>query len=531
MKKLLQCFILLGFVAICLSTNMIHVNASENSKITVRVDELSIDFEVEPLIVKGNMFVQFKPLFEGLGYEVKWDKNTQAINCKKEDSKVNFQVNSKEIYIDDKKKTLNLAPKKIDGIIFIPLRNVCETLDKKVLWNKYTRTVDVLDECKGVFYREFDISLPIKPLGLYDDFIYYYDTNYITKVEKLMRCKKDGSNKEIIIDDNIDEQDYTFNNEEFLDIYNDKMYVTIDTILYQSDVKYKNKKVISDNLPKWHKYFKIIDNKVYFTETNIDKGDDYQILYSIDLDGNNKMKLLETDEYMAINNLVKYKNKLYFCTEHTMYGTDKSMRAKLYRIETDGSNAIALPAEVYRCSRINEPRFIIDNDWIYYINPYESQVYRLNINNNKKEKLTSVDNSTYSDNVTLSIKFINDGYVYFDHLILKDTEYSPNTICREFYRVNTDGINIELFTEDYSWNIQKKFKSSLFYLTANSGYTKNYIVIYNLTTNEKKTYKLEKGRVDWYDITGNSIYYQRGRSVYKNTLDLTNEEKIINYVR
>jgi len=121
------------------------VLASEEIK--VFVDGEIIQFAEQPIIKDGTTLVQFRPIFENLGYSVTWDGQSKLITGVKGDTKIELKINNSIATVNGKENTLSQAPTIINGNTLVPLRFVSEASGAEVIWSSKYRTIHVfLDE-------------------------------------------------------------------------------------------------------------------------------------------------------------------------------------------------------------------------------------------------------------------------------------------------------------------------------------------------------------------------------------------------
>lgn len=118
-----------------------------SEEIKVFVDGKGIQFDEQPIIKDGTTLVQFRPIFESLGYSVTWDGQNKLITGVKGDTKIELKINNSIAIVDGKENTLSQAPTIINGNTLVPLRFVSEASGAEVIWSSKYRTIHVfLDE-------------------------------------------------------------------------------------------------------------------------------------------------------------------------------------------------------------------------------------------------------------------------------------------------------------------------------------------------------------------------------------------------
>ena len=123
-----------------IDSNVIIVTRGET------VTEKVID--VAPYIVNGSTLIPLRGLLEEMGATVSWDGETQTVTITKGIKKIELQIWSKMVYIEDGvygrvRHTMLNFPVIKDSRTVIPVRFVSEMLGYNVSWDGETKTVTV----------------------------------------------------------------------------------------------------------------------------------------------------------------------------------------------------------------------------------------------------------------------------------------------------------------------------------------------------------------------------------------------------
>jgi Copper amine oxidase N-terminal domain. len=108
----------------------------EGSEITVTIDGRPIYFDVAPKKIDGRVMVPLRAIFEGLGAEVGWEESTQTITGTKDGTVVTLRLNDTKAEIDGKVVRLDVAATKINGRTLVPARFVVESFGAEVQWDE-----------------------------------------------------------------------------------------------------------------------------------------------------------------------------------------------------------------------------------------------------------------------------------------------------------------------------------------------------------------------------------------------------------
>ena len=119
-------------------------SAFANGEIKVAIDGEYVEFDVKPQIINDRTMVPLRAIFEALGAEVDWDSDTQTVTAVKEDKVVEATIGSTYMYIDDEKRTIDVAPMLIGERTLVPARFVAEAFDCDVEWDGEDNVVNII---------------------------------------------------------------------------------------------------------------------------------------------------------------------------------------------------------------------------------------------------------------------------------------------------------------------------------------------------------------------------------------------------
>ncbi|WP_160033116.1 copper amine oxidase N-terminal domain-containing protein [Paenibacillus sp. An7] len=117
--------------------------AASQNPIRVYLDQVEMKFDVPPTIKNGVTFVQFRPLFEGLDYTVKWNNADKRINADNGETKLQLIVGKKSAHINGQRTKLPAAPYISKGSMLVPLRFVAEATGYNVIWDQKKKTIQI----------------------------------------------------------------------------------------------------------------------------------------------------------------------------------------------------------------------------------------------------------------------------------------------------------------------------------------------------------------------------------------------------
>jgi len=114
-------------------------------QITVYIDGVKQEYEVEPKIINGRTMVPFRGIFEALGAQVGWSDDTRVAYGKTDTRFVEIGIGNDFLLKNSERVDLD-SPAVIDalsGRTLVPARAIAESLDCKVEWHGDTRVVEI----------------------------------------------------------------------------------------------------------------------------------------------------------------------------------------------------------------------------------------------------------------------------------------------------------------------------------------------------------------------------------------------------
>lgn len=123
----------LTVVMLMMSIFMPNVYASE---VTVRIDGVPVQFDVQPFIYEGRTMVPVRAIAEILDVDIRWEQETRTVTYTNFGSNSHFELMIGRSYAVEMDSAgfeyeidLDVPPMIVDGRTFVPLRFVAESLD------------------------------------------------------------------------------------------------------------------------------------------------------------------------------------------------------------------------------------------------------------------------------------------------------------------------------------------------------------------------------------------------------------------
>jgi len=106
-----------------------------------RIDNLTMP----PIIFEGSTLVPAREVFEPLGANVEWNKETQEVTVTYNQNLIKLKINSETALVNNTEKKLSMPPKIINNKTMIPARFIAESIGMKVEWSNDTRIINIRD--------------------------------------------------------------------------------------------------------------------------------------------------------------------------------------------------------------------------------------------------------------------------------------------------------------------------------------------------------------------------------------------------
>ena len=128
---------------------LVPVMALASDTITVTIDGHAVDFEdQEPIMVSNRVLVPVRFVFEDLGFEVDWDRDTRTATLDRDDFVVVIAIGSTSFTINGARHELDVPAQLIGGRTMIPLGPVLRGVGYELDWVSRTRTVVITTDAE-----------------------------------------------------------------------------------------------------------------------------------------------------------------------------------------------------------------------------------------------------------------------------------------------------------------------------------------------------------------------------------------------
>lgn len=137
MKKLVSLFLITAALAGAVQT------AFAEDNVTVNINGVKMDFDVEPIVENGRTLVPFRAIFEALGCAVGYyaSDGVQTVSAHRGNDSLMLNIGKNSMYFDSNEIELDVPAKIVEDRTLVPLRAVSEAFDTEVIWLDDINTV------------------------------------------------------------------------------------------------------------------------------------------------------------------------------------------------------------------------------------------------------------------------------------------------------------------------------------------------------------------------------------------------------
>lgn len=196
MKKIIRVLI---FITLFSLTAVFNVYADS---ISVIIDDVRIDYSVEPVMYNSRINVPLRETFESLGAEVSWDESTLTATAVKDGITVSVKNGSDELFVNNRMVKMDTPVIEREDRILISVRYAAEAFGYNVMWDEDSATVTISSdpgyECYDIEGERVPVYTSVignarhieEKLDMCTDADYAYATTYEDVTEYIMVLQK-----------------------------------------------------------------------------------------------------------------------------------------------------------------------------------------------------------------------------------------------------------------------------------------------------------------------------------------------------
>ena len=138
--------------------------------IPVYLNNQKIELSNDVFIENGRTIVELRAICEALGYDVNWNDRNMEIEVKKTGQRLHvlFKIDDCEVRkmyfypnhgdVLHEEKTIDIAPRIIEGRTYLPLRALVEALGDTIVWDANSRTIHVTKNPKYDRIKSYNLE-------------------------------------------------------------------------------------------------------------------------------------------------------------------------------------------------------------------------------------------------------------------------------------------------------------------------------------------------------------------------------------
>ncbi|MDR2712261.1 MAG: copper amine oxidase N-terminal domain-containing protein [Clostridiales bacterium] len=132
-----------------------HLVSAQDNAVKVYIDDVAINFDVNPQIVNGRTMVPLRFIAEELKATVKWDASTNGAVLTRGEKTVKVTIGRTKMLVNDFTVNLDTPPIMENGRILVPLRAIAESFEIQIDWNQAANAVIISTPNKDFLLANF----------------------------------------------------------------------------------------------------------------------------------------------------------------------------------------------------------------------------------------------------------------------------------------------------------------------------------------------------------------------------------------
>ena len=136
----------------------VSLSVFTNADVSVWINDICVEFDVQPQIINDRTMVPLRKIFEELGATVSWEEETETVTAVREDVEIILKIGSKVLERNGEKKELDVPAMLINDRTLVPVRAISESFGAEVNWIEETEQVHIVLPEKEISYLTEDVS-------------------------------------------------------------------------------------------------------------------------------------------------------------------------------------------------------------------------------------------------------------------------------------------------------------------------------------------------------------------------------------
>lgn len=122
---------------------LLSVPSLASSNILINYNGKVLELTNKPISKEDRILLPLRELSEQFDYKVVWNSKNRQIQISNEDTRIELTIDKKTAEVNGKSMNLEVPAQMIQGVTYVPIRFVSEAFDKKVDWKSKQRTVNI----------------------------------------------------------------------------------------------------------------------------------------------------------------------------------------------------------------------------------------------------------------------------------------------------------------------------------------------------------------------------------------------------
>jgi len=141
LKGLAAMLIAVALIITVIPVQQVSAAGAARPPIDVFLDEEFIDFDVPPVVQNQTVYVEFRSLFQALGFTVAYNDKTKVISGVSKKTRIQMKVGSSDTLVNGVPSSVPAKPIAINGRTLVPLRFIGEATGLIVKWDSAANAV------------------------------------------------------------------------------------------------------------------------------------------------------------------------------------------------------------------------------------------------------------------------------------------------------------------------------------------------------------------------------------------------------
>lgn len=130
--------------------------------VKVYVNNEKVEFDANPIIENGRIFVSLRGVFEKLGAVVDWNKNISEVVVKDSNTEIEMILGKDKVIVNGEVKSIDAPIRMINSRTFVPVRFVSENLGHTVKWDQNTASVYITKNDTAIISKNMVMTVDSK---------------------------------------------------------------------------------------------------------------------------------------------------------------------------------------------------------------------------------------------------------------------------------------------------------------------------------------------------------------------------------